>query len=126
MTSEEKCRYVRLKLDGKAYYWWRDNHRFCGQWFVLQNLLRTRYLSHLLYIYEVDYNEPDAEPETEPDLKVVDKSVSEPKVKEFLIEYHVELPAEPAMELSPSSPAMRVPLSLRSPDVYHPLQNFYT
>ena len=49
-----------------------DNHRFCGHWFVLQSLLRTRYAPHL-YVSEADYNEPDTEPELEPDLEVVDK-----------------------------------------------------
>ena len=28
LTTEDKCRYIRLKLDGEAYYW-RDNHRLC-------------------------------------------------------------------------------------------------
>ena len=45
-------------------------------------------------------------------------------MKESLIETHVNLAVEPVMELSPSSSAMRVPLFLRPPDVYDPLQIF--
>jgi len=64
------------------------------------------------------------EPESEPDLEVVDELDPEPNVEESLIETHVGLPTETVMKLSPSSPAMRVPLSLRPPDVYDPLQIF--
>jgi len=45
-------------------------------------------------------------------------------VKESLIETHVDLLAEPIMELLSSSLTMRVTLSLRPPDVYDPLQIF--
>jgi len=41
-----------------------------------------------------------------------------------LIETHANLLAKSIMELLSSLPAMIVPLSLRSPDVYNPLQVF--
>ena len=46
------------------------------------------------------------------------------EVKEPLVEIFVNLPAEFIMDLLPSSPAIRVPLSLRLPDTYDPLQIF--
>ena len=49
---------------------------------------------------------------------------SEPDVKELLIGTLVNLSAESAMELLMSSPAMRIPVSLRSPDLYDLLQIF--
>ena len=64
-----------MKLDEVVYYWWKDNHKFCRHWFVLKTLLRARYVPHLLYASEADYNEPDVEPE--PELEVVAKLVPE-------------------------------------------------
>jgi len=53
LITEEKCRYARrLSLDGEAYYWWKDNHRFCRSWFLLQGLLRARYVPHLHVVSE--------------------------------------------------------------------------
>jgi len=45
-------------------------------------------------------------------------------VEEPLIETHVDLPAEPTIELLSFSPAMMFHLSLRSPDVYDLFQIF--
>ena len=71
----------------------------------------------------VDVNpKPDIVEEPEPKPEVVDEPDPESKVKDPLIRTHVNLPAEPTMKLSSS--AMRVPLSLRSPDVYDHLQIF--
>jgi len=66
----------------------------------------------------------EAETEPEPDSEVVDAPDPEPKVKESLIETHVDLLAKPIMELLQFSPAMRVSLSLRPSNVYDPLQIF--
>ena len=66
----------------------------------------------------VDKSEPESEPE------VVDELDPEPEVEEYLIEIPVDLLAEPIMKLLQSSPAMRVLLSLRPPDVYNLLQVF--
>jgi len=48
----------------------------------------------------------------------------EPKVEEFLIGTLVDLLSESTMELLLSSPTIRIPVSLRSPDLYDPLQIF--
>jgi len=60
--------------------------------------------------------------ESEPEPEVVDEPDSESEVEEPLIGTNVDLLAEPTMKLSSS--AMVVLLSLRSPDVYDPLQVF--
>ena len=57
---------------------------------------------------------------SEPELAVVDES--EPEIEESLVEILADLPAEFAMDLVPSSPAVRVFLPLRSPNVYDLLQ----
>ena len=49
-TSEQKCCYAQMRLVGEAYCWWKDSHSFCRCWFVLQDLLRTWYAPHLLFI----------------------------------------------------------------------------
>ena len=36
-----------MKLVGKAYWWWKDSHIDCRDWFILQELLHTRYAPHL-------------------------------------------------------------------------------
>ena len=59
-------------------------------------------------------------PELEPE--VVDEPDSESEVKDSLIETRVDLPAKRTMKLSSS--VTRVPLFLRSPDVYDHLQIF--
>ena len=46
----------------------------------------------------------------------------EPEVEELIVGTSTNLPAELAIELMSSTPAIRVPLSLRSPDAYDPLQ----
>jgi len=58
-------------------------------------------------------------PEPEPEVEE-----PEPEVEVLLIGTLVDLPAEFTMELLMSSPAMRIPMSLRSPDLYDPLQIF--
>jgi len=57
---------------------------------------------------------------SEPELAVVDKP--EPEIEEPLIEISADLPAEFAMDLVPSLPAVRVFLPLRSSDLYDLLQ----
>jgi len=58
---------------------------------------------------------PESEPEVEePELEVV----------ELLIGTLIDLPAESTMELLLSLPSMRIPVSLRSPDLYDPLLIF--
>ena len=59
------------------------------------------------------------EPEPEPEVEG-----PEPEVKELLIGTLVDLLAESTMKLLPSSPAMRIPVSLRSPDLYDSFQIF--
>jgi len=49
LTYNQKCQYAQRKLDEEAYWWWKDNHSSCRCWFVLQDLLRTGYASHLLF-----------------------------------------------------------------------------
>ena len=62
-----------------------------------------------------------AKPESEP--AVVNEPESEPETEQPLVESSTDLSAEFAMKLVPSSPAaVRVPLPLRSPGVYDPLQ----
>ena len=56
LTTEEKYRYVRLKLDGEAYYWWKDNHRLCRSFFLLQSLLRAQYALHLHTVSESKFD----------------------------------------------------------------------
>ena len=112
-------------------------------YFVLKDLLRTLYASHLFYSSEADYKEsevidkskPEAVDEPDPespvlvepdivdesDSEVADETELEPEVKD-LIATHVDLPIEPTMNFSSS--AITVPLSLKSPDVYDHLQIF--
>jgi len=92
--------------------------------------------STLLYSSEEDYKEPEAadEPDSKPsflvELDVLKKSEAEvaaepetdPEIEEPLVDISADLPVEFAMELVLSSSAVRVPLSLRSPDVYDHLQ----
>ena len=54
-----------LKWDGEAYYWWKDNHKLCQCWFILQGFLRARYVSPI-YSSESDCREPNVEQEPEP------------------------------------------------------------
>ena len=61
---KQKCQYVQMKMVGEAYWWWKDNHRFC-EWFVLHDFLRTRYARHFLHASEVDCKEPNVEHEPE-------------------------------------------------------------
>ena len=59
-------------------------------------------------------------PEPEPEVEE-----PEPKVEELLIGTLVDLPAGFTIELLLSSPAMRIPVSLRSPDLYDLYRSFY-
>ena len=68
--------------------------------------------------------EQDNAAKLEPEPVVVDEPESEPKIEEPLVKNSVDLSAELAMELMTSTPAMRVPVSQRSPDLYNPLQIF--
>jgi len=36
-----------MKLPGEAYWWWEDSHINCWDSFVLQDLFRNQYASHL-------------------------------------------------------------------------------
>jgi len=36
-----------MRLVGEAYWWWKDSHIECRDWFVLQDLLLTRYNQYL-------------------------------------------------------------------------------
>jgi len=147
LTSEQKCHYAQMKLIGKAYYWGKGSHIDYRYWFVLKDF-RTLYASHILYSFEADYKELEVvdeselevvdkpEPEAvdkvdpkhpvlvepdivdEPDSEVVDEAELESGVKEPLMKTLVDLPVESIMESSLTA------ISLRSPDVYDPLQIF--
>jgi len=55
-------------------------------------------------------------------MPLQEKTPSRPtELEEPLIEVSVDFAMEPTMDLLSSSPAMRVPLSLRSPETYDPL-----
>jgi len=143
LTSEQKCHYARMKLIGKASCWGKGSHIDDQCWFVLKDL-RVLYTPYLLYSSELEVateseptivDEPELESEVaaEPESKsrVVDEPESEPtvvnepepEIEEPLVETSADLPAELIMELVPHSPAVMVPLPLRSADVYDPLQN---
>jgi len=47
LTSEQKYQYAQMRLIGEAYKLLEDSHIDCRYWLVLQNLFRTRYVSHL-------------------------------------------------------------------------------
>ena len=70
--------------------------------------------------------EPDniVKPGLEPELTVVDESESEAEIGEPLIETLADLLAELVMKLVPPTPTVRVPVTLRSPDLYDSLQIF--
>ena len=63
----------------------------------------------------------ESEPVSKPEPEVEE---SETEVEELLIGTLIDLPAEPTMELLLSSPGMRIPVSLRPPNLYDPLQIF--
>ena len=75
-----------------------------------------------LDVFEKSRPEVIAELEPVPEPEPVPKP--KPEVEEILIGTLVDLPAESTMKLLLSSPAMRIPVSLRSPDLYDPLQIF--
>jgi len=62
--------------------------------------------------------------ESEPELGQTVVNKPEPEKEEPIVETSADLPVELAMKLVPSSPAMRVPLSLRSLDINDRLQIF--
>ena len=73
--------------------------------------------------------EPDVLDELESEVvtelvTLQEKTSQSTEVEEPLIEIFVDLPAEPTMDLLPSSSATRVTLSLRSRDTYDPLDIF--
>jgi len=139
-----------MKLVGKVCCWRKCSHIDYRCWFVLKDLLRTLFARHLLYSSEEGYKEPKVVNELKPELEVVDEPdpespilveldvfeeprlevitelepVPEPEVEELLIGTLVDFSVESTMELLLSSPAMRILLSLRSPDLYDPLHIF--
>jgi len=69
--------------------------------------------------------EPKPEPtvdEPEPEPAVVDDPELDPEIEELLVGTSVDLPTELVMELVSSTPAVRISVSLGSPDAYDPLQ----
>ena len=73
--------------------------------------------------YNID-TETEPELEVAAELEIVNESEPEPEIEEPLVETSADLPAELAMELVSSSLAVRVSVSLRSPDLYDLLQIF--
>jgi len=69
-------------------------------------------------------SEPDNAAKPEPELAVIDEPRPKPEIGEPLMETSADLPAELVMELVPPTPAVRVPVTLRSPDLYDSLQIF--
>ena len=102
LTTEEKCRSARVKLDREAYYQWRDNHKsLCQYWFILQYLLLTWYVPPI-HSFEPDCREPnaestkveaDSEPSVIVELDVLDKPESE--VAADLVLLQEETPSRP-------------------------------
>ena len=76
------------------------------------------------FIIEPDLDEPESEVAVEL-ISLQEKTPRPTEVEDPLVEISLDLLAEPTVELLSSSPVMRVPLSLRSPDTYDPLQIFY-
>ena len=68
--------------------------------------------------------EQDNATKLESEPTVVDESEPEPEIEESLVETSADLLAELAMKLVPITSAVRVPVTLRSPDLYDPLQIF--
>jgi len=71
-----------MKLIGEAYWWWKNNHRFCQCWFVLQEFLRTRYAPHL-HAFKVDCKEPNVDHKPELERTFLSDLVA--KCKEVLV-----------------------------------------
>jgi len=69
LTFEQKCCYTQMKLAGEVYWWWKDNHKFCWCWFVLQDFLRTRYAPHILHASKADCKKLNVEYELELELE---------------------------------------------------------
>ena len=152
LTSEQKCRYVQMRLVGEAYWWWKESHSFYRCWFVLQYLLCTRYAMHLLvteFRESIDgiqkvveamttkidiYSEPQILVEPEVINKWKSEVVDEPKPSCWWAKIRARSrrasywdfcrsSSGAYMEILSFSPAMMFSsLSLRLPDVYEPLQ----
>ena len=88
-----------MKLAGKAYWWWKDNNRFCRCWFVLQDFFRTRYAPHILCASEADCNEPNVE--HEPELERPQFSDLIVECKEILPDVGVILESMPVEDPEP-------------------------
>jgi len=85
LTSNQKCLYTQRKLDEKTYWWWKDSHSSCRCWFVLQDLLRTRYAPHLLF---TEFRET---------LEDIQKSIEE----YIIVKVNTELELEPEVAAEP-------------------------
>jgi len=87
----------------------------------------TKLLNEIWKLVASQTAEVDVEPEpellNEPEPEIVDEPDPESEV-DHLIETHVNFLAEPTMKWLSSLSATRVPLSIRLPDVYDPLQIF--
>jgi len=69
-------------------------------------------------------HEPGPDNATKPRQEPTVVDESEPEIREPLVEISADLSAELDMELVPPTPDVRVPVTLRSPDLYDPLQIF--
>ena len=117
LISNQKCLYAQRKLDEEPYWWWKDNYNFYRCWFVLQDLLCTRYAPHLFFTGSLRWHSKDSRRHgnkgwhrfgasnffelkvDEPEPEVVDELESESEVEESLIETFADLLAEPIMEI---------------------------
>jgi len=70
--------------------------------------------------------EPKSEPNNavKPEPAVIDEPEPEPEIGESFVETSTDLPAELTKKLVPPTPAVRALVTLRSPDLYDPLQIF--
>ena len=71
-----------------------------------------------------DESEPDSEVAAESESAVVDEPKPEVEIEKLLVGTSVDLPTELAMELVSFTLAVRVLVSLSSPDACNPLQIF--
>jgi len=100
-----------MKLAGKAYWWWEDNHIDCWDWLVLQDLLHIRYASHLegpqfsdliaeckeilADMVKIESKVIEVVEDLEPELEVDDKPESGPEVVAELVTLQEEISHSP-------------------------------